>query len=330
MFIRRGVQSAILLGLIFSMAFGGMGWADTFPSKPINLWIAWGAGSTADVTSRAIANAASKTLGQPILASNVTGGGGTLVLGRVKGEEPNGYTIAHSATGQLSRSPHLQPVPFNAEDPLSDFVPIISYYPALFGIAVRSDSPWKTLEEFINYAKANPGKIRYSTSGTGTGQHLTMEYLAKKENIKWTHVPFATSPQAVAAVLGGHVEAVAQTPEWQEHVIAGKLRLLATMNDRRMPNFPDVPTLMEKGYDWANISLETIYAPVKTPKETVNTLYKALRQACETEEVKKIISQLGLYLELHDTEELTQIIKKDYERQRTLIKDLGIGIYKKN
>lgn len=302
--------------------------ADVFPSKPINLWVGWGAGSGTDISQRAIATNASKILKQPIIVSNVTGGGGTLVLGKLKTEKPDGYTLANTSSATLGRIPHLQPVPYNDQDPLKEFVPIMSYSYYLYGLAVRSDSPWKTLEDFVAYAKANPGKIRYSTSGMGTGQHLAMEYIAMKEKIKWAHVPFAGSPQAVAAVLGGHVEAVSQTPEWKEHVDAGKLRLLACWNDRRMPFYSNIPTMREKGYDFAVQAIILIYAPANTPKDVVEKLSSAFRQAADTPEVKKILDTLGYPFEMKNTAELIAIIKKDYEANGKLLKELGL--YKKN
>jgi putative tricarboxylic transport membrane protein len=194
---------------------------------------------------------------------------------------------------------------------------------------VKSDSPWKTFEDFIAYAKANPGKIRYSTSGVGTGQHLAMEYLAMKENIKWTHVPFATSPQAVAAVMGGHVEAVSQTPEWKEQVDSGQMRLLVCWNDKRMPFYPNVPTLKEKGYDFSVQAIILLYAPANTPKEVIAKISKTIRQAAETEEVKQVLNRLSYPRDIKDSEELIQIIKKDFEINKKLFKELGIGIYKK-
>lgn len=303
--------------------------ADTFPSRPINLWVAWGAGSGTDISQRAIADIASKILKQPIVVSNVTGGGGTLVLGRLKAEKPDGYTLANTSSAALSRIPHLQPVPYNAQEPLKEFIPIISYSYYLYGLAVKSDAPWKTFEEFIAYAKANPGKVRYSTSGVGTGQHLAMEYLAMKENIKWTHVPFATSPQAVAAVMGGHVEATSQTPEWKEQVDSGKMRLLICWNDKRMPFYPNVPTIKEKGYDFSVQAAIIIYAPANTPKEIIATLSKAFHQASETEEVKQILKRLSYPHDIKDSEELIKLIKKDYEVNKKILKELGIGIYKK-
>jgi tripartite-type tricarboxylate transporter receptor subunit TctC len=325
----KGKLAFVLLVVAFSMFSWSPSPADVFPSKPINLWVGWGAGSGTDISQRAIAEIVSKTLKQPVVVSNITGGGGTLVLGRLKAEKPDGYTIANTSSATLGRIPHLQPVPYNALEPLKDFIPIMSYSYYLYGLAVKSDSPWKTFEEFIAYAKANPGKIRYSTSGVGTGQHLAMEYLAMKENIKWTHVPFATSPQAVAAVMGGHVEAASQTPEWKEQVDSGQMRLLVCWNDKRMPFYPNVPTLKEKGYDFSVQAIIVIYAPANTPKEVVATLSKAFRQAAATEEVKKLLTSLSYPSDIKDGQDLIQIIKKDYEVNQKLFKDLGIGIYKK-
>jgi tripartite-type tricarboxylate transporter receptor subunit TctC len=303
--------------------------AEAYPSKAINLWVGWGAGSGTDISQRAIATLASKTLKQPIVVSNVTGGGGTLVLGRLKGEKPDGYTVANTSSATLSRIPHLQPVPYDPKDPLKDFTPIMSYSYYLYGLAVKSDSPWKTFEDFIAYAKAHPGKIRYSTSGVGTGQHLVMEYLASKEKIKWTHIPFTASPQAVAACLGGHVEAVSQTPEWKEQVDAGALRLLICWNDKRMPFYPNIPTLKEKGHDFAVQALINLYGPANTPKVVVDTLYKAFRQAAETEEVKQLLHKVGYPFDIKTSEQVVSIIKKDYELNGKILKDLGLGVYKK-
>jgi tripartite-type tricarboxylate transporter receptor subunit TctC len=323
-------EAVFVLSVIFFLLFSVIQTqADTFPSRPVNLWVGWGAGSGTDISQRAIADIASKALKQPLVVSNVTGGGGTLVLGRLKAEKPDGYTLANTSSAALSRIPHLQPVPYNAQDPLKEFIPIISYSYYLYGLAIRSDSPWKTFEEFIAYAKANPGKIRYSTSGVGTGQHLAMEYIAMKENIKWTHVPFSASPQAIAAVMGGHVEATSQTPEWKEQVDSGKMRLLVCWNDKRMPFYPNVPTAKEKGYDFSVQAAIVIYAPANTPKEVITLLSKVFRQASETEEVRQILKKLSYPHEIIESDELIKMIRKDYEVNKKILKELGIGIYKK-
>lgn len=303
--------------------------ADAYPSKPINIWVAYGAGSGTDISQRAIATIASKTLGQPIIVSDVTGGAGTLALGRLKFEKPDGYTLCTSSSGSFSRIPLLQPVPFDAKEPLKEFTPVLSYSYYMHALAVRANSPWKTFEDLIAYAKANPGKIRYSTSGVGLGQHLAMEYIALKEGIKWTHIPFQGSPQAVAACLGGHVEALSQTPEWKEQVDAGALRLLICWNEKRMPFYPNVPTAKEKGYDFATEAKIAIWAPAKTPKEVVAKLAKAFREAAETEDVKKVLTSLSYPFEVKDASEVISVMKKDYEMNERIFKQLGLGIFKK-
>ena len=156
-----------------------------------------------------------------------------------------------------------------------------------------------------------------------------MEYLAMKENIKWTHVPFTASPQAVAAALGGHVEAVSQTPEWKEQVDAGNLRLLVCWNDQRIPFYPLLPTFKEKGYDFLVQANIIILAPAGIPPDVVETLSKAFRQAAETDEVKQVIQNLGYPLEIKTSAELVAMIKKDYELNGKIFKALGLGIYKK-
>ena len=130
----KRVFLTISVSMTLFILVAGQTLAETFPSKPINLWVGWGAGSGTDISQRAIANIASKTLKQPILVSNVTGGGGTLVLGRLKAEKPDGYTIANTSSATLGRIPHLQQVPYNAQEPLKDFIPIMSYSYYLYAL----------------------------------------------------------------------------------------------------------------------------------------------------------------------------------------------------
>jgi tripartite-type tricarboxylate transporter receptor subunit TctC len=138
---------------------------------------------------------------------------------------------------------------------LDKYSDIVKYVNMAFGLAVKADAPWRTWNEFIAYAKANPGKIRYSTSGVGGAQHLVMERLALKEKIKWTLIPYESGEEAVTALLGNHVEASSQTTTWKKYVDAGRFRLLVFYGEKRMTNYPDVPTLLELGYDitvWTN------------------------------------------------------------------------------
>ena len=276
--MKRGAFLGMLL-VVFCLFVSGFALGSDYPNKPINILIGYAAGGSTDLTTRALAMEAAKTLKQPIICTNQVGASGTLVLGRVKGEKNDGYTIYNAPTANFCRIPHLQAVPY---DPLKDFTFIMQYGLYQYGIIVGADAPWKTLEELLDYAKKNPNKIKYATSGLGSGQHLVMEYLAKKYGIKWDHVPFAGGTQAVAALLGGHVQVVSQTPEWKEHVLAGKLRLLVVCTDQRMKAFPNVPTLIEKGIKFSVHSGLSFMGPAGMPPAVVEKLQNAFAEAMKS------------------------------------------------
>jgi tripartite-type tricarboxylate transporter receptor subunit TctC len=320
---RRFIQ--VLSSLVFGLLFAGLVFGADFPNKPVNVLIGYAAGGSTDLTTRALAAEAAKILKQPVICNNQVGASGTLVLGRVKGEKADGYTIYNAPTANFCRIPHLQPVPY---DPLKDFTFIMQYGLYQYGIVVRADAPWKTLEELLDYAKKNPNKIKYATSGLGSGQHLVMEYLAKKMNIKWDHVPFAGGTQAVAALLGGHVQVLSQTPEWKEHVLAGKLRLLVVCTDQRMKAFPEVQTLIEKGIKFSVHSALALMGPAGMPPEAVTKLQNAFAEAMKSKVFLDAMDKFDLPPAYLGSEALTKLIQRDYQETGELIKSLGIGLKK--
>jgi tripartite-type tricarboxylate transporter receptor subunit TctC len=322
--MKRGAFSGILF-LIFCLFVSSAAFGSDYPTKPINLLIGYAAGGSTDLTTRALAAEAAKTLKQPIICSNQVGASGSLVLGRVKGEKNDGYTIYNAPTANFCRIPHLQAVPY---DPLKDFTFIMQYGLYQYGIVVGADAPWKTLEELLDYAKKNPNKIKYATSGLGSGQHLVMEFLAKKYGIKWDHVPFAGGTQAVAALLGGHVQVVSQTPEWKEHVLAGKLRLLVVCTDQRMHAFPNVPTLIEKGIKFSVHSGLAIMGPVGMPPAVVEKLQNAFAEAMKSKVFLESMDKFDLPPAYLGSDALTKLINRDYQETGELIKGLGIGYNK--
>jgi tripartite-type tricarboxylate transporter receptor subunit TctC len=320
------MKKTIFAALLSYLLLPGLAFGQDYPSKPINLLVGYPAGGSTDLSVRALAAEAAKILKQPIVVSNVAGAAGTLVLGRVKAEKPDGYTIFNAPTANFCRIPHLQAVPY---DPLKDFSFIMQYGLYQYGLVVRADSPWKTFEEFIDYAKKNPRKVNYGTSGLGTGQHLAMEYLAKKEKIEWNHVPFPGGLQAVTALLGGHVQAVSQTTEWKEHVNAGTLRLLVVWTDQRLKAFPNVPTLREKGYPFAVHSALSFMGPAGMPKAAVEKLQNAFAKAMESKPFLDVMDKFDMPPAYLDSDALTKLVHKDYTETGDLIKMLGIGLYKK-
>src|SRR5947199_2099472 len=219
--------------------------AQDYPTKPITLIVPWPAGGSTDISMRAIADAASKHLGQPIAIDNKAGGGGTVGPATMAATaKPDGYTIAQLPI-TVFRLPLMQEVSW---DPAKDFSYIIHLTGYTFGVTTNAESQFKTWKDVVDYAKQNPGKVTYATPGTGTSLHVGMEQIAGLAGIKLTQVPFKGGAETNAAVLGRHTMLQADSTGWRPLVDAGKLRLLMVWTSMRSPNFPDVPTLKELGY----------------------------------------------------------------------------------
>ena len=307
--------------LFVGNAFLGEGMAqEKYPSKPIQFVIGYPGGGTTDLCARPLVAAASKILGQPIVVLNKPGGASAVAMASLKNEKPDGYTIGILATGAIL-SQHMRNVPY---DSAKDFTPVMQYAVYLYGLVVRPDSPWKTFKEFVEYAKGHPGKIRYSTAGPGTSQHLVMERLALKENIKWTHIPFQGGGPAIANLLGGHVEASSQTTEWKSHVEAGRLRLLAVYGEKRMTDFPEVPTLLDLGYDMTAPSIICIVGPKGLSPQIVETLHSAFKKAIEDPDFIKVSRQVDQPPVYRGPQELGKHLVKMNEEVGGLIKKLGL------
>ena len=196
-----------LLGLVLSAGLAASAaHAQTFPNRPVNLIVPWPAGGTTDVVMRALATATEKHLGQSLVIENRGGASGTLGPAHMAANaKPDGYTVAQIPI-TVFRLPHMRKTTF---DPAKDFTYIIGLTGYTFGVVVRKDAPWKTFQELLADAKANPTKINYGTPGAGTSLHITMEQIAKHQGLKWTHVPFKGNAEATTALLGGHIQVLA-------------------------------------------------------------------------------------------------------------------------
>lgn len=293
---------------------------EKYPTKPINFIVGYPAGGTTDICARPLVAAAGKILGQPVVVVNKPGGGSAVAVASLKNEKPDGYTIGILPSGAVL-SQHMRKVPY---DSAKDFTPILQYAVYLYGLVVQSDSPWKTFKEFIDYAKTNPGKVRYSTAGPGTPQHLVMERLALKEKIKWTHIPFDGGTPAVSALLGGHVEASSQTTEWKKHVESGRLRLLAVYGEKRMSDFSTVPTLLELGYDITAPSLICVVGPKGLSPHVVETLHKAFKVAMEDPDFIRLGHESDQPVIYRGPQDLAKYLVQMNEDVGVLIKSLGL------
>lgn len=259
-------------------------WAE-YPDKPITAIQCWSAGGQIDITTRALATPASKILGQQIIIETRPGGSGGVGIGLLKTRKADGYNIGVTTISTLIHQ-HLNKVPY---DLIKDFTPIMQYSDGAYCIAVAASSPWKSVQDLLDYAKANPGKIRISSSGPGDpGGFLTMSALADRFKLDWTHVPFVGGMPAVAALLGGHVEVYSGAlGNAAPNVKAGKLRLLAILTEKRWPNFPEVPNLKELGIPIVAPSFSAIFAPKGLPPDILEILHQGLRKAMDDPDFKK-------------------------------------------
>jgi tripartite-type tricarboxylate transporter receptor subunit TctC len=311
--------AVIFLFILFTFCLSS-GWAQPYPVKPINMIVGWGAGGATDVTIRALSEAAGKTLGQPIVVTNKPGGGSAVGLAMLKNEKPDGYTIGNMSAGGIL-SQYMRKVPY---DILTDFTPIMRFADYTFGLVVRTEAPWKTFKELVEYAKANPGKIKYSTSGAGSFHHLVMEAFSRQEGVKWVHIPYKSGHEATTAILGGHVEVEACSSEWKPYVDSGKLRLLATYNPMRLPKYPDVPTWVELGYPISASSLLGVVGPKGLSRPVVDKLHDAFKQAVEDPAFKKTMDSFDMPIIYRDPDGLLKDMKEIADRWGKLITDLGI------
>jgi tripartite-type tricarboxylate transporter receptor subunit TctC len=264
-----------LIGAMWLVASAAV--AQAFPARPVTLIVPWPAGGSTDQVMRALATAAEKHLGQTIVIENKPGAGGTLGAQAMVTARPDGYTVTQVPI-TVFRIPHTTKVGY---DPMTDLTYLIGVSGYTFGVAVRADSPWKTWEEMVAFAKANPGKVTYGTPGANTSLHVTMEDIAHRYGINWTHVPFKGNADNMQALLGGHIDAAADATGWGPHVDAGKMRLLATWGAQRTKRWASVPTLKELGYDVVSTSPYGIAAPKGLDPKVAKVLHDAFKKGME-------------------------------------------------
>lgn len=296
--------------------------AADFPVKPVTLIVPFAAGSATDVFLRVLTETTTKYLGQPVLVENKPGGTGTIGPATMAASaKPDGYTVAQMQAGMF-RTPYMMKVSF---DPLKDFSYIINVAGYLFGIVVKADSPWKTFDEFVAYAKANPGKVTYATSGTGGTPHVTMEVFGLKNGVKWIHVPMKGSGESIPAVLGGHVTATATSPQWASLVDSGQLRLLVTWGDKRSPKWPNVPTLKELGYNVVSNSPWGIAGPKGMDPKVVKVLHDAFKKGMEDPAFVQILDQYAMVPYYLNTEDYVKHVKVFAQEEKENIEKLGLA-----
>jgi tripartite-type tricarboxylate transporter receptor subunit TctC len=310
-------RKLVLLGLLVALSAA----AQEFPSRAVTLICPWPPGGSTDTHLRRFAEIASKHLGQPILIENKPGGGGMIGPGNMaQTARPDGYTLSQLPVSAF-RIPHIQKVSW---DPLRDFTYIIGLTGYTFGVVVKSDSPFKSFRDLLAYAKANPGKMSYGSTGTGTSPHLLMEEVAMKTGVEFLHVPFKGNADSTQALMGGHVMAQSDSSGWGRFVDAGQLRLLVTFGAQRTKRWPTVPTANDLGLNMVYSSPYGIVGPQGMEPRIVRILHDGFKKALDDPEHLKVLDQLDQEPWYQSSEDYARYARETLQKERALIERLGL------
>ena len=314
---RQILQSAALLS---TPALAIMAQAQTFPAKPIKLVIAFPAGGPTDATMRVLADNASKIFGQAVIVENKPGAGGTLPAQGLQTSSADGYTLAEFPLG-VFRLPYTTKMTW---DPIKDLAYVLNVTGYAFGLVVPADSPLKSWTHFVGWAKANPGKLSYGSTGTMTSPHLTMELIAQKLGIELLHVPYKGSADLMQSILGGNIMAAADSTGFAPQVEAGKLRVLNTWGAERLAKFPDAPTLKELGLGLVQNSPFGIAAPRDTPPAVVKRLHDGFKQAMEQDSYKTALAKYDMTPMYMSSTAYLKFAQETFVREKALVEKLGL------
>ncbi len=316
--IFRMVVCLMVMTLLFGLFVSTAGAA--YPEKEILLIIQAAPGGVSDAVGRAMAAAAQEFLGVPITPTNITGAAGAIAMGKLKSSPPDGYTVGYVPV-ELSMVKALGYADISPDD--FDLIMRTNIVPA--ALTVRADAPYKTFEEFVQYAKNNPGAILVGTSGTGSIWHIAGLALEEAIGTQFTFVPFDGAAPSVAALLGKHINAVTCSPsEVLSGVQAGELNILAVLGAERTQLFPDVPTAQELGYDINVMAWGGFALPKGVPKEVYDKIADAFYKAFQSETFTKVMKERGIQMAYLDGPAFAEFAKQQFELYMELIpKALG-------
>ncbi|AQZ99629.1 ABC transporter substrate-binding protein [Comamonas kerstersii] len=295
---------------------------DGYPNKPITMVVPASAGGTTDLAARMTAQALGPVLGQTLVVENKGGGNGNIAAAQVKRAEADGYTLLMQYSGFHVISPHLGKSSWE----LKDFVPVANVLSAPQIVVVRGDLPVNTIQELVAYAKANPMKLNYASSGNGSLQHVTGVQLERAAGVQMMHVPYKGTGPALQDLLGGQVDLTFGTaPPFMPHIQAGKLKVLAVTGKERLPSLPDVPTTAETGFPGVNAtSWFAMFAPAGTPAAIVSKLESDVRNALAEPAFQQKARDQGAAADFMDSKALGDMVQRDWDMWAQIVKEANI------
>src|SRR5438034_2781316 len=297
---------------------------EAYPSRPIAVVVPFPPGGVADIVASPVAEALSRVLGVPVIVENKPGAGGGIGMSYVAKAKPDGYTLL-LALSSISILPEADKI--TGRTPmfqLDQLVPIARLTADPTVLAVRAESPWKTLAEFVADAKNRPGAISYGSSGNYGTMHMPMEMFAGAAGIKLLHVPYTGGGPAVVALLGGNVDAISSGPSTViQHVKAGKLRVLASWGDKRLTSLPDIPTLSEAGFDAVFFQWSALFAPAGTPEPILAKLREAARAVAADSRFAAAMATVETPIQYLDAPELQSFWDADAKKLADVVRRVG-------
>ena len=318
----NSIRSALALATLALAPFAAQ--AQAYPSKPIRMIVAYGPGSGADIVGRILAERLTQTLGQSVVIENRDGAGGSIGTNIAAKSPPDGYTILMAPT-TLTVSPALQAAP--SYDPVKDFTAVTRVAIQPMTIVTSLDSPFNNFKDVIAYAKANPGKISYGTSGKGAPSHLEMEMINQLKGLKMQDVPYKNFGSAITDAISGRVSFYFPTfPAALPHIKGGKVKALVVGSPERAPQAPNIPTFAEEleipGYEvsvWYGV-----VAPAGTPKEIVNRLHAEIAKALEDPGVRQRILDTGAMVSMAPPDKFAAQIHSETAKWSKMVKELDL------
>lgn len=306
----------VLMSMIFTLGAFAQG---KFPTKPIKIIVPWNAGGGTDAVARALARSGEKYLGVPVVVENKPGGSGAVGLAEVVQAAPDGYTLAILPV-ELGFMDKTGVYPFG----FKDFTPIMNLNTDPAALTVKSGK-FKSVADFVAYAKANPGKLKVGHSGTGLLWHLAAAVFAKEAGISLTYVPFDGAAPAIAALIGNQIDAVTVSgAEVQAQVKAGELTMLACMGDKRLANFPEIPTLMELGYNVNVSTFRGIGGPKGLPADRVKILHDAFKKMMEEPDFVQTLAKMGFGIDYRSTADYKKLADDTAATLAPILTELGL------
>jgi tripartite-type tricarboxylate transporter receptor subunit TctC len=320
----RLMRAAGVLSLAIGLFSSTQVWAQSYPQKPIKLIVPLAAGSAVDNAARIVMQKVAANMGAAIAIENQAGAAGLIGADRVAKSAPDGYTLGGFNDSIMTMLPNLQAkMPW---DILKDFEPISLVATVEWGVVVPSDSPIKTAADLIAAAKKSPGQLNYGSGGNGSPQHIAMALFASQAGVQLTHVPYKGATQAAVGVAGHEVQVAFQGIATVSSLIkAGKLRLIAVTTPKRLPQFPDVPTVSESGLSGFEFnSWFAMMAPAGTPKPIVEKLHAEISKALADPSIKEQLFGLGLSPRGTTPDQLAADLKTQFARYGNLIRQANI------